>query len=546
MQKYLSVVLSKKICCIIFAFVSYATLQAQTLQDTTDKIEKIFARYKPQNPGAQLTVSKNGIVLFSKAWGMANLENNIAMSMNNVTEAGSVSKQFTAAAILMLEAQGKLSLDDDIRKYIPEMPDYGTPIKIRHLMHHSSGIRDWGSIAELAGWPRTTKTYHNEDALEIIAKQKTLNNKPGDEFVYSNSNFNLQAIIIERVSGISLAEFSKINIFLPAGMTHTEWRDNFKKIVPNRAIAYEKKDGTYLTDMPNEYVYGQGGLLTTTEDLCKWVNFYSTAKLGGEALLKKQIATDNFNDGSKNVYAAGLRILKAKGYDVYRHNGATASYRASLEYFPEVGLSIAGLSNTSEFDSSYDAFSQLEDIFLPAKSPSVKPAELKLDSTKLLMLTGAYRAVKSGEGLKISFEKGRLYGNNFPLVAVNEKAFRYGGDILMFDKPGRIRFVNPDRDTLIYLPAEKATLTSALLQQYAATYHSNETASDLKIVVENNRLRLYMHPYKFYELAPVYKNGFTIEGLGGTIYFERKKGEKFTTMTASISRARNVVFMRVK
>ncbi len=168
---------------------------------------------------------------------MANLENNIPMSMNNVTEAGSVSKQFTAAAILMLEAQGKLSLDDDIRKYIPEMPEYGTTIKIRHLMHHSSGLKDWGSIAELAGWPRTTKTYHNEGALEIIARQKTLNNKPGDEFVYSNSNYNLQGMIVERVSGMSLAEFSKINIFIPAGMSHTEWRDNFKKIVPNRAIA---------------------------------------------------------------------------------------------------------------------------------------------------------------------------------------------------------------------------------------------------------------------------------------------------------------------
>ena len=314
------------------------------------------------------------------------------------------------------------------------MPDYGTPIKIRHLLHHSSGIRDWGSIAELAGWPRTTKTYRNEDALEIMVRQKTLNNKPGDEFVYSNSNFTLQAIIVERVSGISLAEFSNINIFTPAGMTHTQWRDNFKKIVPNRAIAYEKKDGTYLTDMPNEYVYGHGGLLTTTEDLCKWVEFYSSAKLGGPSFLKKQIVTDNFNDGSRNVYAAGLRIVKAKGYDVYRHNGATASYRASLEYFPEVGLSIAGLSNTSEFDSSYDAFSQLEDIFLPAKSTPVKPADIKLDSTKLSMLTGAYRAIKSGEGLKISFEKGRLYANNFPLVAVNPKiAFRYGGDLILFD-----------------------------------------------------------------------------------------------------------------
>lgn len=545
MQKYWSVMFIKVTAFILVAACCCSTLQAQSAKDTTDKIEKIFARYKPQNPGAQLTISKNGVILFSKAWGMANLENNIPMSLNNVSEAGSVSKQFTAAAILMLEMQGKLSLDDDIRKYLPEMPDYGEVIKIRHLMHHSSGLRDWGSIAELAGWPRTTKTYHNEDALEIIVRQKTLNNKPGDEFGYSNSNFNLQGVIVERVSGMTLAEFCNKNIFTPAGMTHTEWRDNFKKIVANRAIAYEKKNGVYFTDMPNEYVYGHGGLITTTEDLCKWVDFYSSAKLGGSLLLKKQLETDNFNDGSRNVYAAGLRILKAKGYDVYRHNGATASYRASLEYFPEVGLTIAGLSNTSEFDSSYDAFSQLEDIFLPAKTTAVKPAELKLDTAKLLLLTRSYRALKSGEGLKISFEKGRLYGNNFPLVAITQNTFRFGADILMFDMPGRIRFVNSDRDTLIYLAVENANLTPALLQQYAATYHSNETTSDLKIVFENNKLRLYMHPYKFYELTPVYKDAFTIEGLGGTVYFEGNKSGHFTTMKASISRARNVLFTKI-
>lgn len=545
MQKYWSVMFIKVTACFLVAACCCSTLQAQSAKDTTDNIEKIFARYKPQNPGAQLTISKNGVILFSKAWGMANLENNIPMSLNNVSEAGSVSKQFTAAAILMLEMQGKLSLDDDIRKYLPEMPDYGEVIKIRHLMHHSSGLRDWGSIAELAGWPRTTKTYHNEDALEIIVRQKTLNNKPGDEFGYSNSNFNLQGVIVERVSGMTLAEFCNKNIFTPAGMTHTEWRDNFKKIVANRAIAYEKKNGVYFTDMPNEYVYGHGGLITTTEDLCKWVDFYSSAKLGGSLLLKKQLETDNFNDGSRNVYAAGLRILKAKGYDVYRHNGATASYRASLEYFPEVGLTIAGLSNTSEFDSSYDAFSQLEDIFLPAKTTAVKPAELKLDTAKLLLLTRSYRALKSGEGLKISFEKGRLYGNNFPLVAITQNTFRFGADILMFDMPGRIRFVNSDRDTLIYLAVENANLTPALLQQYAATYHSNETTSDLKIVFENNKLRLYMHPYKFYELTPVYKDAFTIEGLGGTVYFEGNKSGHFTTMKASISRARNVLFTKI-
>ena len=530
---------------MLFIFLLSFEAKAQTPQDTAAAIEKIFARYQSQNPGAQLTVSQKGVILFSKAWGMADMEHNIPMRTNSVTEAGSVSKQFTAAAVLLLAQQGKLSLDDDIRKYIPEIPDYGHIIKIRHLMHHTSGIKDWGSIAELAGWPRTTKTYHNEDALEIIMHQKTLNNIPGDEFVYSNSNYNLQAIIVQRVSGMSLAEFSQKHIFLPAGMANTQWRDNLKHIVPRRAIAYEKKNGEYLTDMPNEYVYGNGGLITTTEDLCKWVEFYSSAKFGGPELLKKQLTTDNFNDGSKNVYAAGLRILKAKGYNVYRHNGATASYRASLEYFPEAGLTIAGLSNTSEFDSSYDAFSRLEDIFLPVKMPAVKSPDIKDDTIKFSSFAGNYRNVPSGEGLQIFYNEGKLSANHYRLTQVTQNIFRLGGDVLMFDRPGQIRYVNPDRDTLIYIPAEKASPSLEMLKQYAGTYYSDETNSNLKIVMENNHLRMYMHPYKFYELTPVYKDAFTIEVLGGTVYFQRDKKEKIITMKASIVRARNVFFAKL-
>ncbi|RZM10429.1 MAG: class A beta-lactamase-related serine hydrolase, partial [Pedobacter sp.] len=319
---------------VLGSFLSLTGVPAQTAQDTAAMVEQIFARYQPQNPGAQVTVSRNGKVIFSKAWGMADLEHDTRLSISSISEAGSVSKEFTAAAILLIEQQGKLSLNDDIRKYLPEIPDYGSIIRIRHLMHHTSGIKDWGYVADIGGWPRGTKTYRNEDALEIIARQKTLNNKPGDEYIYSNSGFNLLAMIVQKVSGMSLAAFSQQYIFVPAGMKHSQWRDNFKTIVPGRAMAYEKVATGYQTDMPNEYVYGQGGLLTTSEDLCKWVDYFTAAKIGGPALLKKQLALDTFNSGNLHYYAAGLRIQKRKGYNVIRHDGATASYRASLEYFP--------------------------------------------------------------------------------------------------------------------------------------------------------------------------------------------------------------------
>ncbi len=201
-------------------------------------------------------------------------------------------------------------------------------------MQHISGIKDWGAIAAIGGWPRTTKTYSNDDALLIISRQKTLNNKPGDEYIYSNSGYNLLAIIVERVSGLSLAEFTRIHIFLPAGMKHTEWRNNFKKIVPNRAIAYEKTGDAYLTDMPNEYVYGNGGLLTTAEDLLIWNNYYLKGKLGQSFPVAKTIGDEATEQCKKNTYAAGLVVDSVRGWKSISHTGATASYRSSLQYFP--------------------------------------------------------------------------------------------------------------------------------------------------------------------------------------------------------------------
>lgn len=285
---------------LLFLFVLCSQLSiGQTLQDTISQVDKILSQYKATNPGCQLSIERNGKIIYSKAIGMADLERNVPLTTNSIIEAGSVSKQFTAAALLLLEQQGKLSLNDDVRKYIPELRDYGTPIKLSHMIHHTSGLRDWGSIASLTGWSRGTQFYTNEDALEIIVRQKELNNKPGDEFIYSNSNYNLAAIIVQRVSGLTLADFTKKYIFEPAGMTNTQWRDDPNRIVKNRAVAYSKTENGYKINMPNEYVYGNGGLLTTTEDLLKWSNFYQQGKMGTSSLLAKQLQTESLNNGKK-------------------------------------------------------------------------------------------------------------------------------------------------------------------------------------------------------------------------------------------------------
>jgi CubicO group peptidase (beta-lactamase class C family) len=398
---------------------------AQTWQDTVQTIEALFSRYHPDAPGCELAISRSGQLLYSKAWGLADLEHHTPLTTTSPTEAGSVSKQFTAAAILLLQQQGKLSIDDDVRKYIPELPDYGKTIRLRYMMHHTSGIRDWGAIAAIAGWPRTTKSYSNADALDIICRQQALNNTPNDTFIYSNSNYNLFAIVVQRVSGMSLADFTKKYIFIPAGMTHTSWRDDHKRIVPDRAIAYAlTKDSSYETNMPNEDVYGNGGLLTTAEDLLKWSAFYQNKNLGGPDLLKQQLATEALNDGKPNNYGAGLFITRHFGQPFINHSGATASYRAYLATFPDSRWSIAWLSNTSAFDRGGVNLPQLViDLFMMDASRKIVTRDVMVSDTKtesflspeeLQPYTGYYYSTEAQTGFTVELRDRQLYFSRPP------------------------------------------------------------------------------------------------------------------------------------
>jgi CubicO group peptidase (beta-lactamase class C family) len=201
---------------------------------------------------------------------MADLEYDVALRPDSIFEAGSVSKQFTAAAVLSLAQQGKLSIDDPARKYIPELPDYGSPLTIRHLLNHTSGLRDWVSVEAIAGWPRTTRAYTQAHVLDILSRQRALNYPPGAEYSYSNSGYNLAAMIVERVAGKPFSAFTREVIFTPLGMSSTSWRDDFRRIVKGRAIAYSENGGTIRQLMPFEDVHGNGGLLTTVGDLLKW------------------------------------------------------------------------------------------------------------------------------------------------------------------------------------------------------------------------------------------------------------------------------------
>ena len=538
--------MKKLILSIIFLIVYLFTL-AQSWQDTLARIEKIFARYKPGNPGAQLAIGRHGKIIFSKAWGMADLEHTIPLTTESITEAGSVSKQFTAAAILLLEQQGKLSLDDDVRKHVPELPDYGYKITLRQMMQHKSGLKDWGAVAGIAGWPRSTKTYNNDDALYIISNQKTLNYKPGEEYLYSNSNYNLFAIIIQRLSGMSLADFTRKNIFEPAGMKHTQWRDNYKRIVPNRAFAYSKSGITYQTNMPNEYVYGNGGLLTTAEDLLIWCNYYLNGKLGTPSILEKQLATTALNNGVMHRYAAGLFTGTAKGWKFVSHDGATASYRANLEAYPELGLSFAWLSNTSEFDSDTNNVAELvADLFIPGKDPEPKKettSSFSVSKEKLASYAGWYRNSRSGGGAKLYIQNDKLYGTQVgQLTPVAENIFSTGNNRVVVNSKGFL-FINAARDSIYFTAVDSAKLDEKAMNEYTGEYYSDEAEARFFVIIKNGKLVMQQKPKTEFQLSPTYKDGF--ETPVGIVYFERENN-KIINLKVSVGRARNVEFKKIK
>lgn len=364
------------------------------------KVDQIFARWKQDTPGCAVGVGVGGASVLQKAYGMADLEHDVRNTRDTIFEAGSVSKQFTAASVLLLAKEGKLSLDDPARKYIPELPDYGPALLIRHMLNHTSGLRDWGEVAAIAGWPRTTRVHTHAHVLDIVSRQRSLNFVPGSQYSYSNTGYNLAAIIVARVSGKPFAEFSQERLFKPLGMTHTSWRDDFTRIVKNRAIAYaDGGDGQFRMDMPFENVHGNGGLLTTVGDLLKWNENFVSPKVGDAAFVREQQETGRFNDGRPQAYALGLFIGQYRGLREVSHSGATAGYRAYLARYPDQHVSVAVLCNASSGTATQYA-QAVADMYLgsalkaapqsPATTPR-RPDDTFHPTTKdLAALAGTY------------------------------------------------------------------------------------------------------------------------------------------------------------
>jgi CubicO group peptidase (beta-lactamase class C family) len=338
-------------------------------------VDEVFADLtKPGSPGCALGVYRDGAIIYARGYGLANLEENVPITPASVFDIGSTSKQFTAASILLLEKRGKLSVNNDVRKYIPELPDYGQKITIRHLLNHTSGLRDYLTLMELAGI-NTDSVTSDDDALALITRQNALNFAPGSDWLYSNTGFFLLSLIVKRISGTTLREFAAENIFSPLGMSHTQFRDDHTSVVPNRAMAYDPKklsDGYVLSVSYFEQT-GDGAVHTTVEDLQKWDENFFTARIGGKDFLKEIQEQGKLNSGKVLDYAKGLFIEDYRGLHTVSHGGAWGGYRAELLRFPEHHFSVACLCNLGTEDPSNRAH-RVADIYLAS---SLKPKSEK-------------------------------------------------------------------------------------------------------------------------------------------------------------------------
>jgi CubicO group peptidase (beta-lactamase class C family) len=529
------------IAALCGATISSMACAQQSQPDVTTALDRIFQTFnRPAGAGCAIGISREGAAPILRGYGSADLEHDVPFTPDSVSEAGSVSKQFTSASVLLLVDQGKLKLTDDIRRYLPEMPDYGTPITINQLLSHTSGLRDWGSVEDISGWPRSTRTYTNIEALDIAARQQHLNYQPGTEYSYTNTGYNLLAVIVERVSGQSLAQYSHDHLFVPLKMTHTQWRDDFQRIVKGRAIGYEPtKDGSYRQDMPFEDIYGNGGLLTTVGDLLRWNDALTNNELG--TFVSTEIRRSaQLNDGHTIPYARGLFNQSYHGVSEISHSGATAGYRAWLARFPDQHLSIAILCNAGEANPV--ALGHLAaDLFLP--KPAV--AEIKyvaVPAKRLASNAGLYFDAKSGSTLRVEVRGGALHVGPGPaLIPTSPTEFTADGTTFRFE--GNKLSRSSDSETAEYHRVQPWQPPVAELKSFVGDFGSDEALAVLQVRMVLDKLLVVPEDRRSAAqiLTPLFTDTFRT-GDGMIIHFRRDAKGGIIGFDASVGRVYSLAF----
>lgn len=518
------------------------------------RIDAVFSTWNnTRSPGCALGVSRKGSVVYTRNYGMSNLEYDIALTQDSIFQVGSIAKQFTAFAIALLASEGKLSLDDDIHRYLPELPNYGQTVTIRQVLAHTAGFPDFGFLLRRAGW-RLADITTEADVLEVLARHRSLNFTPGSEFLYSNTGYTLLAIIVRRVSGQSHREFAEARIFAPLGMRNTHIQEDHRAIVRGRTYAYEPQAGGGLrVNIPDWDISGSTNLFTTVGDLLKWEQNLVDGRVGGKALVDGMQTPGHLNDGSATAYGSGLLIEPYRGVRTVNHSGADGAYRAEVVRFPDHDLTLVTLCNLGTINPRSLNRKVAEIVLGPGAFAPLAPA-VPMSNAEMERLVGTYWNATTEEVWRIAITDGKLMtgASPEPLVSLGDNRFRLGEqttelkfsvsrDEATLEVGGAPPMLKPVMFTRVTTPA----YSDADLQAYAGKYRNEGLAADFTIAVTpGRRLALSRNKFEPQTLDPVKRDVFTARVLG-TVTFVRAPSGAVIGLMNSDSQTRGLSFTRV-
>jgi CubicO group peptidase (beta-lactamase class C family) len=518
-------------------------------------IDRVFDAWRDTSgPGCAVGVSQNGRVVLERGYGMANLETDTPIRPASIFHVASVSKQFTAAAVMLLARDGKLSIEDNIRKYIPEIPDYGTPITLRHLLTHTSGLRDQWDLIGLARGRFEENRITEADVMDIVPRQKALNFTPGAEYVYSNTGFTLLAVIVKRVSGKSLREFAAERIFAPLGMTSTHFHDDYTMLVPGRTSAYARRGNVWRVSIPNFDVYGATSLFTTVGDLLKWEANFDRPVVGDRALFDQMQTPTPLTNGDASAYGLGLSIGAYRGARLVEHNGADAGYRSYAGRFPDHGLALAVLCNAATANTTAlargvaDAY--LGTALAPVAAPAQPPPAAAVPPAAVQRRAGVYIQPTTQQFVELTFRDGQLILGRTAgpqLIPLAENRFRAAGQPLELvfangDQAGFERRLIAGGRPLPFEWRQPAVVSAPVLAAYVGEYYSEEVDARYRVTASDSGLSLRTGTSDPREARPLFLDGF--DWGGDTLQFIRT-GTQVTGFEVTSSRMRRVRFEKV-
>jgi CubicO group peptidase (beta-lactamase class C family) len=522
-------------------------------------VDSIFAPWsRTTTPGCAVGVDKAGMPLLRRAYGMANLETGTPWTTNTISESGSVAKQFTAAAIVLLARDGVLSLEDDITKWIPEVRGFGRKITVRHLLTHTSGLPDRYTLHQVQGRPAGETDHDNREVLAMLAGLRELNFDPGEDYEYSNTGYIVAATIVERAGGKSLQAFTSERIFRPLGMEDTRWREDHRVVVPGRASAYS---GTltagYRNDHPFTRVIGSGGLLTTVGDFLKWEAAMQAGAGPWGAVRDSLQRTMRLNEGTGITYALGVSVSTWRGVPAVTHTGSTGGYRAALARYPEQNVAVALLCNLGSINPGVTA-QRVAALVLGsalAAAPADPPA-VPVSAEALAGLAGTYYSPRTEQAILLYVNRtGALADSsqNAILIPVGPGRFQYRGSERVLTvvparsgEPVKLQITAPNARAVEYVAVPRARLDAAGLAAYAGEYRSPELNTSIRLSVLRDTLRLEQGWRESEKLIPVYQDGFLVLGRGEVARFERDRRGRITGLVLYAGRVRHLRFAVVR